>query len=189
MRIAEGSQPKEMPQRIALGARHDAEVLRRPSSGRLRMTEQQRWCSFLRFWLRLGEPIGGEVAPAGICRLDECHFLGSNPAFDLLFAGNCAARSAIHFIKDQTRQVVLPGEAVERFVFVLGNTPLEIICDSDIEHPRCVRKDIDEIAFVRRHWKAARFYCSSVILRLSDEDSRRISTEKAATVDCFGCQT
>ena len=76
---------------------------------------------------------------------DECEFLLSPPAFDLLFAGDRVSHVGVGFDVDQARDIVFFRETGVEFLFVFGNAAVEVIGDARIEHAGRVGKNVDVV--------------------------------------------
>src|ERR1017187_8400180 len=64
-------------------------------------------------------PIGGQIIPQWVIRLDQRHFFLPAPAFDFGLASNGIVYVSEHFVIDQTVNVISASKAVSFSSFVL----------------------------------------------------------------------
>ena len=90
-------------------------------------------------------PAIAQVVPVRIPHFDKLDLLLSTPAFDLLLA----VYRTSHVIKalevNQAANMEMAGEALERFIFVLPYTLIEIAGQTGVADTRRIGDDIDVI--------------------------------------------
>src|ERR1700692_715224 len=105
----------------------------------LRFDARQRGIRF--DWLT---PIGAQIKPRRIGRDDELKFANTEPAFELLLAGDRRSNGGESLEIDEVANVVLGGVAVWVFLLLmLPNTDFEFSSDADVEFLETVGQDIN----------------------------------------------
>ena len=93
---------------------------------------------------RLKSKILRQIAPPGICSLDQTQLPRTVPLFELLFADDRRFHLLMDFEPDETFDPVCLAKAAERFVPVLVNASDQVRGDADIERAVTLRsKDVD----------------------------------------------
>jgi hypothetical protein len=82
-----------------------------------------------------------DVFPCGIGSLDQFDLLGSGPAFEFLFSGDCAAHVAKIFAVDEAMNVVLRCVSAGNGFSVAVDSAVNVVGNSDIE----VRERLDRM--------------------------------------------
>src|SRR5450759_2612303 len=90
-------------------------------------------------------PLGAQVEPLRVRRLDQGHFLRPRPALDLLLSGDGSQYVRRGFEVDKERQVVLPGETAAELLLMLVDAPLQVVCYAQVDGSRDVRHDVDVV--------------------------------------------
>ena len=73
------------------------------------------------------EPVGSQIFPVTVDRLDEGHLLGSEPAFDLFLASDGGTDIGRARVIDQPVNVVAARESRDLLVLVLVDAALQIV--------------------------------------------------------------
>lgn len=80
------------------------------------------------------EPIGGEVRPTRILRIDQRHAFLTPPTLDLLLASNRKPYIAENLEVDQARYVVLAAEAGHRLLLMLQGARLNVVSHTRVQN-------------------------------------------------------
>ena len=92
------------------------------------------------------EPFSSQVLPGGISAFDQPNFLGSAPAFELLFAVDCFVYVVEGFVVDQAVATILLAEALSQVVFVFVGAAAQIVGHADVDDARLAGDDVDAVA-------------------------------------------
>src|ERR1700687_1032739 len=84
----------------------------------------------------------------GVDRFDQCYFLRPPPPLDLFLAGDSARGPTMRFEPHKIGHVVLLRKSRALLLFVLPNTPHQIVRHARVQHTRLSRKHVNMEGFV-----------------------------------------
>jgi hypothetical protein len=94
---------------------------------------------------RVVEPSIAQVSPSRIHRLNQRDLLGTCPSLQLLLSCNGSMYVTRFLDMNEPIDIVLRCEPRSSIHFMLIYTALYVVCDTNVQHPRSTRQDVDVV--------------------------------------------